>query len=111
MDIPSQSMESSVAPWDEIAATNQPIPDDLDGREAIAAVDFATVRDFVAAAVTIKANGKLVTLEHQWALKSFVDKYYGYSRKNYHDATPNKRIEIPIREWEDAGHIDICLSR
>nr|WP_056992668.1 terminase TerL endonuclease subunit [Lacticaseibacillus saniviri] len=107
MDIPSQSMESSVAPWDEIAATNQPIPDDLDGREAIAAVDFATVRDFVAAAVTIKANGKLVTLEHQWALKSFVDKYYGYSRKNYHDATPNKRIEIPIREWEDAGHIDI----
>ena len=106
MDIPSESMESSVAPWEEIAATNKPIPDDLTGREAVAAIDFATVRDFIAAAVTVKYHGKLVTLMHQWALKSFCDKYYGYSRKRDRP-TPNKRIEIPLREWERRGLITI----
>lgn len=106
MDIPSVSMESSVAPYEEISATNVPIPEDIEGRQAIAAIDFASVRDFVAAAVTIKYNGKLVTLEHQWALKSFCDKYYGYSRKRG-TATPNKRIDIPLHEWEEAGHITV----
>lgn len=99
MDIPSQSMERSVAPWEEIAATNRPIPDDLEGREAIGSVDFASIRDFMAAAVTIKHGNDLVTLQHQWALKNFADKYYGYSR-NPNEAAPNKRLNIPLKDWE-----------
>lgn len=108
MDYPSVSMESSVAPYEEVKATNQPIPDDIDGREAIGAVDFASTRDFVAAAVTLKYDdNKLITLEHQWATKWFCDKYYGYSRRDEGEARPNARIHVPIAKWEDAGLLTV----
>lgn len=110
MDYPSQSQESSVAPWEEIAATNQPIPENLDGRQAIGAVDFATTRDFMAAAVTVKYGDKLVTMEHQWATKVFVDRQYQYSRKDYGEAKPNQRLHIPIAEWEDKGLLTIVRA-
>lgn len=112
MDWPSVSMTTSIAPWEEIRDTNQPIPDNIDGREAIAGVDFSFVKDFMAAAVTLKypdkdENGnslvKLVTLEHQWATKDFCDKIYGYSRRDVHEARPNARIHVPIHDWEDRG--------
>lgn len=115
MDVPSESMTANVAPYEEIKDTNQPIPDDIDGREAIGAVDFAMVRDFLAAAVTIKyptvdEDGrplvKLITLEHQWATKWFCDKYYGYSRRG-DDAVANARIRVPIHDWEDAGLLTV----
>lgn len=106
MDYPSTSMNSSVAPWEEIAATNQPIPHDLDGREAIGAVDFASVRDFIAAAVTIRYRDKLVTIEKQWARKGFCDQYYAYSRKD-RIATPNQRLNIPLHDWERMGLIEV----
>ncbi|KRK11834.1 Terminase [Lacticaseibacillus zeae DSM 20178 = KCTC 3804] len=106
MDYPSTSMNSSVAPWEEIAATNQPIPHDLDGREAIGAVDFASVRDFIAAAVTVRYKDKLVTIEKQWARKGFCDKYYAYSRKE-RIATPNQRINIPLHDWERSGLVEV----
>lgn len=105
MDLPSESMERSIAPWEEIEATNKPIPD-VNGKEAIAAVDFASVRDFIAAAITFKDKGKIYTVVHQWATKPFVDKYLGYSRVPG-EATPNKRIDIPLKEWEQKGLITI----
>ena len=106
MDYPSQAMNSNVAPWEEILATNQPIPKDIDGREAIGAVDFASVRDFIAAAVTVRYKDKLVTIEKQWARKGFCDKYYAYSRKE-RIATPNQRINIPLHDWEHSGLVEV----
>lgn len=107
MDYPSVSMESNVAPYEEIHDTNQPIPDDIDGRQAIGAVDFASTRDFIAAAVTLKypvdGQTKLVTLEHQWATKPFCDKYYGYSRRDDGESRPNARVQVPIRDWVEQG--------
>lgn len=106
MDYPSQAMNSNVAPWEEILATNQPIPKDIDGREAIGAVDFASVRDFIAAAVTVRYKDKLVTIEKQWARKGFCDKYYAYSRKE-RIATPNQRINIPLHDWKRSGLVEV----
>lgn len=106
MDYPSLAMNSNVAPWEEILATNQPIPKDIDGREAIGAVDFASVRDFIAAAVTVRYKDKLVTIEKQWARKGFCDKYYAYSRKE-RIATPNQRINIPLHDWERSGLVEV----
>lgn len=106
MDYPSQAMNSNVAPWEEILATNQPIPKDIDGREAIGAVDFASVRDFIAAVVTVRYKDKLVTVEKQWARKGFCDKYYAYSRKE-RIATPNQRINIPLHDWERSGLVEV----
>lgn len=116
MDWPSTSMTTTLAPYEEIRDTNQPIPDDLDGREAIGAVDFGWVKDFMAAAVTVKYpteddNGKpltkLVTFTHQWAVKAFCDKYYGYSHRPDAGNPDVKAVRIPIHEWEDAGYLTV----
>lgn len=106
MDLPSQAMERSVAEWDEIMSTNKPFPDGVDGYQAIAAVDYASIRDFIAAAVTIKHEGKIITFEKQWARKAFCDKFFGYSRPPG-QPTPNKRLSVPIKDWEKRGLLEV----
>ena len=106
MDLPSQAMERSVAEWDEIMSTNKPFPESVDGYQAIAAVDYASIRDFIAAAVTIKHEGKIITFEKQWARKAFCDKFFGYSRPPG-QPTPNKRLSVPIKDWEERGLLEV----
>jgi len=104
MDLPLKDPEKSVAPYDQIKATNQSIPfDKLEGREAIGSVDFASIRDFTANGLTFKVQGKQYFIAHQFARKGFVDKYYGYS------ASPKDRPRsaAPISEWEKQGWMTI----
>ncbi|WP_434520370.1 terminase TerL endonuclease subunit [Pediococcus sp. M21F004] len=104
MDLPLKDPEKSVAPYEQIKATNAPIPfDKLEGHEAIGSVDFASIRDFTANGLTFKLQGKQYFLSHQFARKGFVDKYYGYS------ANPNDRPRsaAPIADWEKQGWITV----
>lgn len=104
MDLPLKDPEKSVAPYEQIKATNTPIPfDKLEGREAIGSVDFASIRDFTANGLTFKLQGKQYFLSHQFVRKGFVDKYYGYS------ASPKDRPRsaAPISEWEKQGWMTI----
>ncbi|MBO2724810.1 terminase TerL endonuclease subunit [Lactiplantibacillus plantarum] len=97
MDFPIEDLERSIAPYEQIKATNKPIPDDLDGMEAIGSVDFASIRDFTADGLTIKRDGKQYFISHQFARRQFVDKFYAYSAK------PQDRPQSapPIAEWEE----------
>lgn len=63
MNIPKQDEAKAVAPWEEIKATNQPIPD-LTGSECIGAVDFADLRDFCAVGLLFKKDGKRIFIHH-----------------------------------------------
>ena len=104
MDLPLKDPEKSVAPYEQIKATNEPIPlDQLEGREAIGSLDFASMRDFAACGLTFKLGGNVYFVSHQFARKQFVDKYYGYS------ASPADRPRnvAPIGEWEDQGLLTI----
>src|SRR5690606_34111322 len=80
MNLPLTDLEKSVAKWEEIAATNQPLPD-LTGKECIGCLDFAQIRDFASVGLVFKHNGKVPFITHSFTRKEFVDKYYGYSRK------------------------------
>lgn len=104
MDLPQVKLESSVAPYEQIKATNVPLPD-FTGNEVIGAVDFASIRDFAACGITGKKDGKFVHLSHQFARKQFVDKYYGYSL-NEEDRKQFRNVP-PIRKWEQMGLITI----
>lgn len=106
MDLPSQAMERSVAEWDEIMSTNVEIPTGIDGYQGIGAIDYASIRDFIAAAVTIKYKGNIITFEKQWARKAFCDKFFGYSRPPG-QPTPNKRLSVPIKDWEERGLLEV----
>lgn len=103
MNLPLDDLERSVAPYEQIKATNRALPD-LVGKECIGSVDFASVRDFIGCALTFKDKDTYPSLFHSFAMKPFVDKYYGYSRK---DARDLKKVVAPIAEWVDRGDLEI----
>ncbi|WP_078410276.1 terminase TerL endonuclease subunit [Priestia abyssalis] len=105
MNLPVTDLERSVAKWEEILATKQPMPNLLN-RECIGCLDFASIRDFAACGLVFKHEGKYPFITHSFARKEFVDKYYSYSKK--HDAEmAGKRKFAPIREWEEQGLMTI----
>lgn len=63
MNLPKQDEAKAVASWEEIKATNQPIPD-LIGQECIGAIDFADLRDFCSVGLLFKKNGKRIFKQH-----------------------------------------------
>lgn len=105
MNCPVTDLERSVAKWEEILATNREMPD-LHGREAIGAIDFASIRDFAACGLLFRENGDYVWKTHSYARKEFVDKYYSYSKKQDAEMA-GKRKFAPIREWEEQGLISV----
>jgi len=105
MNCPVTDLERSVAKWEEILATNREMPD-LHGREAIGAIDFASIRDFAACGLLFRENGDYVWKTHSFARKEFVDKYYSYSKKQDAEMA-GKRKFAPIREWEEQGLLSV----
>lgn len=64
MNIPVENAQKEVATYEDRLATNQPIPDDLNGVEAVGGVDFADVRDFCSVGVLFKRDGKRYWIQH-----------------------------------------------
>ena len=104
MNLPMVDLEKSVAKWEEIEATNQEIPE-LAGRECIASIDFASIRDFAAVGLLFRYKGKYVFISHSFVRKEVADKYYGYSMNERDDM--KKRKFAPIREWEQQGLLTV----
>ncbi|MFB4471817.1 terminase TerL endonuclease subunit [Oceanobacillus caeni] len=91
MNLPEEDLEKSVATWEEILATNQPIPD-LSHRTCVGAVDFASIRDFAAVGLLFKVDGKYVWKTHSFVRAEFLRKV---------------KLKAPIKEWEDDGLLTI----
>ena len=79
-DIDSQN---DVASRKDIKATNKPLPD-LKGWKAIATLDFASNKDFVAAGLLFRDNDNYYWKTHSWVCQKFLDNY---------------ALEAPIEEW------------
>lgn len=103
MNLPVQDLERSVAKWEEILATNRPIPD-LQGRECIGALDFASIRDFAACGLLFRDGDDYIFITHSFVRKEFADIYYGYSRKA---GECKKQKFAPIKEWEQKGLLTV----
>lgn len=103
MNFPVQDLERSVAKWEEILATNKPMPD-VKGMECIGALDFASIRDFAACGLLFRVNGEYVFKTHSFVRKEFADIYYGYSRK---ESERKKQNFAPIKEWEEQGLLTV----
>lgn len=103
MNLPVQDLERSVAKWEEILATNRPIPD-LQGRECIGALDFASIRDFAACGLLFRDGDDYIFITHSFVRKEFADIYYGYSRKA---GEYKKQKFAPIKEWEQKGLLTV----
>ena len=103
MNCPVVDLARSVAKWEEIVATNRPFPD-IQNRECIGSLDFASIRDFAAVGLTFKVDDEYVYKSHSFVRKEFVDIYYGYSREVEENT---KQRFAPIKEWEEMGLLTV----
>ena len=91
MNYPEVDLTKSVAPWDEILATDRTFPE-LDHRTAVGALDFASIRDFAAVGLLFKVGEDYVWKTHSFARKEFLD---------------TAKLKAPIKEWEEQGLLTI----
>ena len=91
MNSPAEDLETSVATWDEIEATNKPFPD-LENKSCIGGIDFASIRDFLAVGLLFKIDGEYIWKTHSFARKGFLD---------------NVDLKPPIYEWQEQGLLTI----
>lgn len=87
MNIPKGNQDVEVTPWENILATNQPIPD-LEGCTCVVGIDYAKLNDFVTAGLLFKFKGIYYWLSHTWVCKKSIDL---------------PRIKAPLMEWEKIG--------
>jgi phage terminase large subunit-like protein len=64
MNSPLEDVRREVATYKDRLATDQPLPDNMQGLYAIGGVDFADVRDFCSVGLLFKANGKRYWIQH-----------------------------------------------
>ncbi|MEN3088232.1 MAG: terminase TerL endonuclease subunit [Staphylococcus pseudoxylosus] len=91
MNMPEEDLQQVVAPWDDVMATNRPIPP-LENNECIGGLDYASLKDFAAVGLLFKDGDDYVWKTHSFARKEFLDKY---------------NLKPPIREWEQKGLLTI----
>lgn len=89
MNRPPKITENGVAPWDEITATNRPIPEDsLIGRPCVAGIDYTKTNDFLGAGLLWRVGEQDIWLSHTWVCTRSADLH---------------RIKAPLQEWEARG--------
>ncbi|UBH21575.1 terminase large subunit [Macrococcus armenti] len=91
MNLPEVDLEKVIAPWEEILATNRPIPD-LSGRPCIGGLDFANIRDFASVGLLFRNGDDYIWISHSFVRQGFLD-------------TVN--LEPPIPKWEKEGLLTI----
>ncbi|PNZ31276.1 putative phage terminase, large subunit [Staphylococcus petrasii] len=91
MNMPETDSQSVVAPWDDIMATNRPIPP-LENNECIGGLDYASLKDFAAVGLLFRSGDDYIWKTHSFARKEFLDKY---------------KLKPPIYEWEKKGLLTI----
>lgn len=89
MNRPAKILENAVTSWENILATNQPIPENsLIGRPCVGGIDFAKADDFVGAGLLWRVGQFDVWVHHTWVCSQSADLH---------------RIKAPLREWEARG--------
>ncbi|TDM35200.1 terminase large subunit [Macrococcoides canis] len=91
MNLPEVDLEKVIAPWEEILATNRPIPD-LRGRPCVGGLDFANIRDFASVGLLFRNGDDYIWISHSFVRQGFLD---------------TVKLEAPIPEWEKEGLLTI----
>lgn len=90
MNCPVGNKDVEVASWDDILATNRPLPNLL-GRPCAAAMDYAKTNDFVTCVLLFQVGNDLAVLQHTFVCRSSRD-------------LPG--IKAPLDEWARNGDLE-----
>lgn len=98
MNFPAEDKYNEVTAWEKVLATNCPIPyEELKGKTAIGAIDYAMINDFASVGILFKHKGKRVFIEHSFICHKSLEK-------------TSRRIKFPIKEAVDKGLITIVYG-
>jgi len=64
MNIPRALSQHKIATYEDILATDQPLPDNLSDYECVGGVDYAELRDFCSVGLLFKCGGKRYWIHH-----------------------------------------------
>src|SRR5699024_7558784 len=74
MNYPVQNKHAVAVPWEQIEATNQPIPyEEIKGLSCIGWLDYAEITDFASVGLLFKHNGKRIGIEHTFVCRSSLE--------------------------------------
>jgi phage terminase large subunit-like protein len=91
MNIPEGNADIQVTSWENIKATNQPVPM-LAGHQCIGAIDYAKVNDFASAGLLFRIGDIRYWITHSWLCSQSADL---------------PRMKCPWREWEKQGFLTV----
>lgn len=91
MNLPEVDLEKVIAPWEEILATNRPIPD-LKHQMCIGGLDFANIRDFASVGLLFRKGEDYIWISHSFVRQGFLD---------------TVKLEPPIKQWQEDGLLTI----
>lgn len=91
MNFPIGNKDTEVVSWEDIKATNKPLPD-LTGWSCVAGIDFSKTNDFVAVCLLFKDGEKRYAIIHGWVCEKSRDL---------------DGIKAPLDEWERLGLLSI----
>ncbi|MFI8492212.1 terminase TerL endonuclease subunit [Peribacillus butanolivorans] len=93
MNLPQEDNTVKVASWEDIQATNKPIPyDRLENKTCVGAIDFSFIKDFTACGGLFKDGENYIWESHQFARRDFIKE---------------AKLKPPIFEWEEDGLITL----
>lgn len=90
MNFPVGNKDTEVALWEDIKATNQPLPN-LKGMTCVGGLDYAKTNDFVACVLVFFDGKKYYVLQHTFVCTHSRD-------------LPG--MKAPLKEWEKAGDLE-----
>lgn len=91
MNIPQGRKDTEVTSWDNILATNRPLPD-LKYKTCVCGIDFSKTTDFVSASLLFRGEDEYYLIQHSWFCTASHDKH---------------RIKIPLGEMVERGILTI----
>ncbi|MDR0936632.1 MAG: terminase large subunit [Oscillospiraceae bacterium] len=91
MNLPQSDAEVAVTDWENIEATNKPLPP-LDELDCTAGLDYASASDLVSVNLHFRSGNFRYDINHSWLCLRSKELY---------------RLKIPWHDWADAGHITL----
>lgn len=91
MNLPQGISEIAVTDWDNIKATNKPLPD-LTGWLCTCGIDYAAISDFASVNLHFRKGDERFDVNHSWLCLQSKDLF---------------RIKAPWREWAEQGLITL----
>nr|BDD47242.1 terminase [Bacillaceae bacterium] len=104
MNLPMEDTRKAVATYEEVKATDQPIPKELLRSDVIGGLDYAQIRDFCSCGILTKYNGKRYWLQHTF-MHHTAPKLQAINPDIINLAIEKKLLTVVYDESIDASHV------